>query len=310
MERARFFSFTPTAEAIQGKQLFGRRPQSSSILPPPFGLSSPETLTTSSWLTEDLTPFSEFPFGSSLDLGFLWWLSAGCVAPLKLPPLKSLILNAASFSKPFNEKASSCTLWKSSSPSDSLIANESYQASSKLPVTWNAGLLYVRQSPEAEAAAADGETEPSASWMVSIDAAREGAVLRPFPRRRLRRAPPARAASPERGVLGLPTQALGRETHAPMPAGPPRKTGLPPPFAAGGAGRPRSARGAVRTAPRRLGGRCDCARRDFFFFLFLEGRASANSVAVEGQEEEEEVEAEEEEGGSVAWLAAAPACVR
>jgi hypothetical protein len=93
VERALFFSLTPTAEAIQGKQLFGRRPQSSSIRPPPLGLSSPE----SSWLTEDL--FSMLPLGSSLDLGFLWWMSDGCAAPLKLPPL-------ASFSKPLNEKAS------------------------------------------------------------------------------------------------------------------------------------------------------------------------------------------------------------
>jgi hypothetical protein len=99
VERALFFSLTPTADAMQGKQLFGRRPQSSSIPPPPpgLGLSSPEMLTISSWLTEDL--LSEFPLGSSLDLGFLWWRSDGCAAPLKLPPL-------GSFSMPFNENAS------------------------------------------------------------------------------------------------------------------------------------------------------------------------------------------------------------
>jgi hypothetical protein len=71
-ERALFFSFTPTAEAIQGRQLLGRSPQSSSILPPPCVLSSPETLGASSWLKEVLTPFSELPFDSSLDFGFLW----------------------------------------------------------------------------------------------------------------------------------------------------------------------------------------------------------------------------------------------
>jgi hypothetical protein len=49
-----------------------------------------------------VTPFSELPFNSrSLDFGFLWCCSPDCTAPLKLPPLpSSLMLNAASFSKP------------------------------------------------------------------------------------------------------------------------------------------------------------------------------------------------------------------
>lgn len=65
--------------------------------------------------------------------------------------------------------------------------------------------------------------------MVSIDAARDGAVLRPFPTRRLRlrRAPPPPPerplASPDRGVWGLPTHALGRDTHAPILPPPPRQ---------------------------------------------------------------------------------------
>ena len=52
--------------------------------------------------------------------------------------------------------------------------------------------------------------------MVSIDAARDGAFLRPFPARRLRlrRAP---LPPPDRGVWGFPTHALGRDTHAPIP---------------------------------------------------------------------------------------------
>lgn len=90
-----------------------------------------------------------------------------------------------------------------------------------------------------------------------MDAARDGAVLRPFPTRRLRlrRAPPPPPerplASPDRGVWGLPTHALGRDTHAPI---------LPPThLLLARAGR-RDARSAPRGAPGWWGGRAVAVR--------------------------------------------------
>nr|CAB3498941.1 unnamed protein product [Digitaria exilis] len=101
--------------------------------------------------------------------------------------------------------------------------------------------------------------------MVSIDAARDGVFLRPFPARRLRlrRAPlpPADlpAASPDRGVWGFPTHALGRDTHAPILPAPPRAARG---WAGRGGVRPREARSAP--APGRWAGgtrwRCTTAR--------------------------------------------------
>lgn len=168
--RGLFFSVIGAVEARQGKQLLGKIPQLFSIPPsPPLLVSSTERLEISSWPPKGFTPCSKLPFDCSPDFWLLWfWSVERLKGVLLLPPplcisLDNEVLDAASLSKPFNENTSakfpphlfeievailnfqrqgtkskshhipSCTLWKSSSPSDSVSASESNHASSMLP---------------------------------------------------------------------------------------------------------------------------------------------------------------------------------